>query len=191
LLEDFRKQLAGYHDLLVVDHAAIFENIRDKMTDFVTVMRKLESSHMSVFDKVIETLTIGMFEVDCTTVKRELSEYFQTTRQHYLRLLNDDVSNDMKLLRAKCADIMQVLQKVPTTPEELADMLKYIHAFPVEYSPMEEKIRTITRKYQVLEEFCYDISNKEMEEKWDLHVIPQQLQNALFTVRLNLCIICF
>lgn len=88
--------------MLGVDRRKLFEEkLKWDMSNFHAEMKKLEQAYDLVFDSVKQTLSMGMFQVDCSNVRSELLDFFTQTKHYYLQLLKEAIQEELRVQKQK------------------------------------------------------------------------------------------
>ena len=75
-------------------------------------------------------------------------------------------------LSTKFDEINERIRRPPKNIEELTETKKYITEIPLTIEKLKQEINNCMEIYSVLEEFNYEFSNSDQDQKWYLFGAP-------------------
>lgn len=78
-------------------------------------------------------------------------------------------------LSTKFDEINERIRRPPKNIEELTDTKKYIAEIPVTIEKLRQEINACMEIYNILDEFNFEFSSSDLDQKWYLFGSPQRV----------------
>lgn len=82
-------------------------------------------------------------------------------------------------LSTKFDEINERIRRPPKNIEELTETKKYIAEIPITIEKLKQDINYCMDIYNILEEFNYELSNSDQDQKWWLFGSPQKIVSVI------------
>eukprot|EP01105_Mastigella_eilhardi_P025496 TRINITY_DN6953_c0_g1_i1.p1 TRINITY_DN6953_c0_g1~~TRINITY_DN6953_c0_g1_i1.p1 ORF type:complete len:4254 (+),score=1253.29 TRINITY_DN6953_c0_g1_i1:29-12763(+) len=181
-LQDGMKEYESMLSVSIPEFIATFANKNKTLSGFKFEIEKTQRYEQALEKKLEEHIAIGIFDVDCTQVKVALVTTSSQIRNACLNLLQTQSHTELMQITNQFQEMLDKLTKKPTTPVELADVTKLVDQVTTDLPELAQQISTIAKRYQLLEDFGYEVSNEEFDQKWRLMGWPRRIRQALFSI---------
>ncbi|EAY20056.1 Dynein heavy chain family protein [Trichomonas vaginalis G3] len=141
---------------------------RDQLTEFNRVLDICQNQmHMEY--------KLGIFEVNCQKFKDETTKKTRSLITALLTHMKNFAINEIKNLQAEFNKISDNLKETPKTPEELAALREYMEKINSTTKDRQAKMDTAMKRFAFLEDYKFEISNDECQEKYKTLQMPHKL----------------
>eukprot|EP01119_Soliformovum_irregulare_P017766 TRINITY_DN5330_c0_g1_i3.p1 TRINITY_DN5330_c0_g1~~TRINITY_DN5330_c0_g1_i3.p1 ORF type:complete len:3685 (-),score=1128.16 TRINITY_DN5330_c0_g1_i3:1844-12898(-) len=182
LLKQYQQVLSEYQILLKEDKDHFVHELMNKKFSIggfrAEIIANLKYEER-MLERIEDHFPLGLFLVDCTWLRTTVSTICHETRAACLEAFRQSTFEELKSTEAKFISMKARLAEVPTTPQELSSITEYVKKVSVEQFVLQQKIDTILKRYSILEEFRYEISGEEFNEKWNLFSWPQNIKRLI------------
>ncbi|PRP87942.1 putative dynein heavy chain [Planoprotostelium fungivorum] len=185
LLRVYRDILSAYEETLVIDKAqytASFNGKKLSLSSFKSEMEKSIRYQGYIEERLESQLNIGMFAIDCSWLKQTLCEIMSDLRRSCLDNFRTQAYDELNVIFDRFVEISDKLNQVPKTPQELSSLSDFVQKIAVEQFTLQQKIDTVMKKYNILEEFFFEVTTEEFEKLWELYGWPQRIKNKISDV---------
>lgn len=113
------------------------------MASFKFEVEKNQRYQESIQKKIADEVAIGMFMIDCRSVKECLAKTGMRIRAESLQLLRDQAHEELSKLISRFVEIKDKLSAAPKNPKELADMCEYLEVVSSEQVVLQQRINNV------------------------------------------------
>ncbi|VDM31966.1 unnamed protein product [Hydatigera taeniaeformis] len=189
----YAKQYHSYIELSLLD-------IPSYVNDF---LRVYESQSLSAYDVKNEAtkqfeearnleasmpfnITIGPFLVNVEPLRSRLMKKRFDMAKAMLDLLARQLRKQSDTSCDAFEEIARRLYEKPNTIEELTAMREYMDTIPDLLEEQKEVIDRVVAHYELIDEFCYNLSNDDFAAKWTTLTWPSKIRNLVEETELTL-----
>jgi hypothetical protein len=134
---------------------------------------------LTVPGSVENFLHIGIFLIDCTWLKTTLTKTIEELRKLCLEQFRNQASEEMRNITARFTEIGDKLSCAPSTPQQLASLTEYLKKISVEQFSLQQRIENVMKRYSILEDFYFEITEAEFLERWELYTWPKLIKKKI------------
>ena len=116
-----------------------------------------------------------MFLINCKEIRAAYATKYQQIREKETKLIATMAKDSTIQLSANFRFMEDKILKAPETIEDLTNTKNFILDQGVEIEKKKREIDEIMQTYAILDEFNYDLSYTDQQEKWHLYGCPQRL----------------
>lgn len=84
-------------------------------------------------------------------------------------------------LATKFDEINERIRRPPKNIEELTDTKKYIAEIPITIEKLKQEIAQCMEIYTILDDFNYEFTSADQDQKWHLFGAPQKVVSIIET----------
>ena len=140
-------------------------------------------SELMEFQRVTEVVAtelrakyaLNVFEVHCLNFKTNATFQAQQLTLALLTHMRDFAIMNLKDLQKEFNAITERLKIIPQTPEELADMKEFMDKVIDSTADRTNRINSVMEHFTFLEEFQFEITNEDCQEKYKTLQMPYKL----------------
>ena len=129
----------------------------------------------SVQEEMDDVYIIDAFELSCAGFKGTAIAHLEKLINNFLLHIKSFVMNDLKTLDNDFTEITEKLKKTPETPEELAEMKKYLEKVYDNVRKRNELIGITKDRFAFLEEFHLQNTNEEFQYWCKIRQMPLKI----------------
>jgi len=118
---------------------------------------------------------LGIFQMNCESFKDKSTSRTRSLIQSLLSHMKGFAMNEIMKLQKEFNVINDRIKTVPNTPEELSDLKKYIDHIISTTQERATQMKVSMQRFAFLEEFKFEISNDECQEKYMTLQLPHKL----------------
>ena len=126
-------------------------------------------------ERIPVEIQVSMFLINCKDIRAAYATKYQQIREKEIRLIAQIAKEDTVKLSYSFKFIEDKIMKTPETIEELTNTKNFIMEQGVEIERKKKEIDEIMDVYKILDEFNYDLSYSEQQDKWHLFGCPQRI----------------
>eukprot|EP00727_Mastigamoeba_balamuthi_P002571 m51a1_g12310 putative dynein heavy chain family protein (4480) ;mRNA; f:383974-398640 len=185
VLAVFQEGMREYENILktnLEDYIETFNQKNKSLSGFKFEIEKMQKYQQTVMRKVEEHLSIGIFQVDCTSVKAALNEMAQKMQKECLELLHSQTKSELSELSEMFEQMQEKLTRKPTSPAELAEVTAFVDHVQQDLPNVIQRISNLSKRYQMLEDFLYDVGEEEFDQRWQIVGWPRRIRSSIFSV---------
>ena len=144
------------------------EEYRKQLSDFSNVMEIVQN-------QIKKNYNIGLFHLKCETFKDMSTFRAKELILALLQQMKDFALQDLAKLQAEFSEIMERIKIVPTTPEELEKLKLFMDNVLDTTDDRSNRMQTAMQRFTFLEEYKFEITNEDCQEKYKTLQLPQKL----------------
>ncbi|OHT09102.1 Dynein heavy chain family protein [Tritrichomonas foetus] len=150
------------------------DEYRQQLNDFNKVF--------DIVNQMNENYKLGILFLKCSNFKELGLFRAKSLIINLLARMKEFAISELTASKNDFEKIMADIQKVPQTPEELADLKAYITHINETTQDRADRLRTACERFSFLDEYKYDITNDECKFQYQILQMPnnliKQLQNT-------------
>ncbi|NWW95122.1 DYH1 protein, partial [Rhynochetos jubatus] len=147
------------------------------------------NTHLSAKENLDNTLpssiVIGPFHVSIEGVKQHLSKKYKALATSTLDILAKNLRLRVENICDAYKAVSCKMHKKPNSIEELAELREWMKGVPEQLAVQEELIREVMEDYKVMEEFLYNLTEEDFNDKWAASFWPLKITMQAESVRLQ------
>ncbi|XP_019331155.1 dynein axonemal heavy chain 1 [Alligator mississippiensis] len=144
-------------------------------------VRQIVNMHLSEKEKLDNALpsciVIGPFHVSIEGVKQNLSKKRKALATSMLDILAKNLRLQVDSICEAYKVISRKMYEKPNSIEELAELREWMKGVPGQLHVQEELISKVVEDYEVMEEFLYNLTQDDFNEKWAASYWPLKIAN--------------
>ncbi|XP_050760847.1 dynein axonemal heavy chain 1 [Gymnogyps californianus] len=145
--------------------------------------------HLSEKENLDNTLpsciVIGPFHVSVEGVKQNLSEKYKALATSMLDILAKNLHLQVENICDAYKAVSCKMHEKPNSIEDLAELREWMKGVPEQLAVQEELIREVMEDYKVMEEFLYNLTEEDFNDKWAASYWPRKITMQAESVRLQ------
>ncbi|KAH1168316.1 dynein axonemal heavy chain 1 [Mauremys mutica] len=150
-------------------------------------VRKIVNLHLSEKEMLDNTLPssiiIGPFYVSIEGVKQNLSKKRKALATSMLDLLAKNLHLQVENICEAFKAISRKMYEKPNSIEELAEVREWMKGVPEQLKVQEELISKVMEDYEVMEEFLYNLTQDDFNDKWAASNWPLKIATQTEMIR--------
>lgn len=143
------------------------------------LLRDLEQEQRKIQSSIPNTTSLGVFAVDCKSIKAELFQKLQSYREKLLALVAKRLSESTARLLLEYSNMNKELCKFPHNIEELVELENYMGTVPKKLEEIDVQIGTLWKSYELLDVCNHKLGGTEFAQKWRLFGGKKMLQDKI------------
>ncbi|KAF4023972.1 hypothetical protein G4228_016077 [Cervus hanglu yarkandensis] len=129
------------------------------------------------------SIIIGPFYISVDNVKQSLSKKRKALATSMLDILAKNLHKEVDDICEEFRSISRKIYEKPNSIEELAELREWMKGIPEKLVGLEERIVKIMSDYQVMDEFLYNLSTDDFNDKWAASNWPAKILGQIELVR--------
>ncbi|KAM7230116.1 hypothetical protein CapIbe_018833 [Capra ibex] len=129
------------------------------------------------------SIIIGPFYINVDNVKQSLSKKRKALATAMLDILAKNLHREVDNICEEFRSISRKIYEKPNSIEELAELREWMKGVPEKLVGLEERIVKIMGDYQVMDEFLYNLSAEDFNDKWAASNWPTKILGQIELVR--------
>ncbi|CAM4600221.1 unnamed protein product [Caretta caretta] len=150
-------------------------------------VRKIVNLHLSEKEMLDNTLPssiiIGPFYISIEGVKQNLSKKRKALATSMLDLLAKNLHIQVENICEAFKVISRKMYEKPNSIEELAELREWMKGVPEQLKVQEELISKVMEDYDVMEEFLYNLTQDDFNDKWAASNWPLKIATQTEMIR--------
>ncbi|XP_029774824.1 dynein heavy chain 1, axonemal isoform X2 [Suricata suricatta] len=151
------------------------------------VVREVVLTHLrekEILDNSLpSSVVIGPFYINVDNVKKSLSKKLKALANSMLDILAKNLHKEVDDICEEFRSISRKIYEKPNSIEELAELREWMKGIPEKLMGLEERIVKVMSDYQVMDEFLYNLSTEDFNDKWDASNWPSKILGQIEMVR--------
>ncbi|XP_072576883.1 dynein axonemal heavy chain 1 isoform X1 [Vulpes vulpes] len=157
-------------------HCPSAEEVREVV---LTHLREKEILDSSLPSSVI----IGPFYINIDNVKQSLSKKCKALATAMLDILAKNLHKEVDNICEEFRSISRKIYEKPNSIEELAELREWMKGIPEKLVGLEERIVKVMDDYKIMDEFLYNLSTEDFNDKWAASNWPSKILGQIEMVR--------
>uniref|UniRef100_A0A8D1UYI8 Dynein axonemal heavy chain 1 n=1 Tax=Sus scrofa TaxID=9823 RepID=A0A8D1UYI8_PIG len=129
------------------------------------------------------SIIIGPFYINVDNVKQSLSKKRKALATSMLDILAKNLHKEVDDICEEFRSISRKIYEKPNSIEELAELREWMKGIPEKLVGLEERIVKVMDDYQVMDEFFYNLSTDDFNDKWAASNWPAKILGQIEIVR--------
>ena len=138
------------------------------------IFKQIENEQ-KLLERIPTELQVSMFLINCKDIRAAYTTKYQQIREKNIKLIAQIAKDDTIYLAASFRMMEDKIMKTPDTIEELTNTKNFIADQGVEIEKKKKEIDEIMQTFKILDEFNYDMSYTDQQDKWHLFGCPQRI----------------
>ncbi|XP_065685160.1 dynein axonemal heavy chain 1 isoform X1 [Hydra vulgaris] len=130
-------------------------------------------------NQVPQSIVIGPFMVNIDSVKQFLLKKKKQIANSLLELFTKRVYKNVESICEEFKTISRKLFEKPNDIEQVTEMREYLSTLSISLSEKQDLMNKVMLDYDVMEEFCYNISIDDFTTKWSCLAWPGKIQQQI------------
>ncbi|XP_054832932.1 dynein axonemal heavy chain 1 [Eublepharis macularius] len=150
-------------------------------------MREIVNMHLEEKEMLDNSLpgsiVIGPFHLSVEGVRQNLSKKCKALATSMLDILAKDLHRQVEDICEAFKAISRKIYEKPNSIEELADLREWMKGIPEKLKVQEELISKVMEEYEVMEEFLYNLTQDDFNDKWAASSWPSKITTQIELIR--------
>ncbi|EHB12979.1 Dynein heavy chain 1, axonemal [Heterocephalus glaber] len=129
------------------------------------------------------SIIIGPFYINVDNVKQNLSKKRKTLATSTMDILAKSLHKEVDRICEEFRSISRKIYEKPNSIEELAELRDWMKGIPEKLVGLEERIVKVMDDYQVMDEFFYNLSSDDFNDKWAASFWPSKILRQIEIVQ--------
>uniref|UniRef100_A0A2K6RAQ5 Dynein axonemal heavy chain 1 n=1 Tax=Rhinopithecus roxellana TaxID=61622 RepID=A0A2K6RAQ5_RHIRO len=129
------------------------------------------------------SIIIGPFYINTDNVKQSLSKKHKALATSMLDILAKNLHKEVDSICEEFRSISRKIYEKPNSIEELAELREWMKGIPERLVGLEERIVKVMDDYQVMDEFLYNLSSDDFNDKWIASNWPSKILGQIELVQ--------
>uniref|UniRef100_A0A8C9DGR4 Dynein axonemal heavy chain 1 n=1 Tax=Prolemur simus TaxID=1328070 RepID=A0A8C9DGR4_PROSS len=185
-LQAYAKEYRKYLELNNNDISAFLKAYQTKRPSAEEV-REVVLTHLrekEVLDNSLpSSIVIGPFYINIDNVKQSLSKKCKALATSMLDILAKNLHEEVERICEEFRSISRKIYEKPNSIEELAELREWMKGIPEKLVGLEERIVKVVDDYQVMDEFLYNLSSDDFNDKWAASNWPSKILGQIEMVQ--------
>ncbi|XP_036594745.1 dynein heavy chain 1, axonemal [Trichosurus vulpecula] len=204
LVEDLRKSLSNAIEKALIPLSAYAmefrkhldlnnKDIRTFLSDYEKVcppaaeVREVVMSHLQekeILDNSLPSnIIIGPFFINVENTKQNLSKKRKALATSMLDILAKNLHQEVDGICEEFRFISRKIYEKPNSIEELAELREWMKGIPEMLMGLEERIVKVMDDYQVMDDFFYNLTTDDFNDKWAASNWPHKILGQIDLIR--------
>jgi dynein heavy chain, axonemal len=140
---------------------------------------KQKEKQKELLDRIPEQITVSMFAINCKDIRNFYSQKYEQIVDKEIKLIASKTKEKTLELSTTFMMMEEKILKVPKTIDELTDIKDYINEGGNEIEKMKQQINESMEFYGILDEFNYEFTSADHNNKWELYGAPQRVARVM------------
>jgi dynein heavy chain len=164
----------------IAEYDAMGKPVEDMEVDMLTLGKEWE-----LLDKSLISAQIDCFFVSCESLRKELKKDLP---KQILELLARRTVKEALNLSIVFGKMQNRCRERPSKPEELGELREYLHSVPNQIESLRVQIDSLSKDFDLLEKYRYELSNEDFKSKWAAYSWPNNIDRSLQNAQESLAI---
>lgn len=129
------------------------------------------------------SIVIGPFYINVDNVKQSLSKKRKALATSMLDILAKNLHKEVDSICEEFRSISRKIYEKPNSIEELAELRDWMKGIPEKLVVLEERIVKVMSDYEVMDEFLYNLTTDDFNDKWAANNWPFKILGQIEMVR--------
>ncbi|EAY21562.1 Dynein heavy chain family protein [Trichomonas vaginalis G3] len=156
--DDYAYDFDPSHTRTLEEYKVHLDDFKDRIADLKKKMKPYYNA--------------GIFRVMTASFKQMTINHLENLQKSYLSLINKYMIQTVNSLNNEFTSIKVELQKSPNTPEELAELRKYLNTVIENKKTRQYKIERIKNEFQFLEDYRFETSDSDFHYIYKAYNMP-------------------
>jgi dynein heavy chain len=125
--------------------------------------------------QIPETITVSIFEINCRDIRAAYVGKHSQIVDKEIKLIAQRAKEMNYELSTKFGEINEKIRKPPKNIEELTETRRFIQEIPSTIEKLRGEIDACMGVYEILDEFNFEFSSMDMDQKWKLFGAPKEI----------------
>ncbi|XP_053785531.1 dynein axonemal heavy chain 1 isoform X3 [Desmodus rotundus] len=185
-LQAYAKEYRKYLELNNSDITTFLKTYQEHCPSAEEV-RKVVLTHLQekeILDNSLpSSIIIGPFYINVDNVKQSLSKKRKALATSMLDILAKNLHKEVDNICEEFRSISRKIYEKPNSIEELAELREWMKGIPEKLVGLEERIVKVMDDYQIMDEFLYNLSTDDFNDKWAANNWPSKILGQIEMVR--------
>ncbi|XP_053154302.1 dynein axonemal heavy chain 1 isoform X2 [Hemicordylus capensis] len=150
-------------------------------------VREIVNKHLAEKEMLDNSLpsyvVIGPFYLSVEAVRQNLSKKCKALATSMLDILAKNLHIQVEDICEAFKAISRKIYEKPNSIEELAELREWMKGIPEKQKAQEELISKVMEEYEVMEEFLYNLTQDDFNDKWAASNWPQKITTQIELIR--------
>ncbi|ERE91881.1 dynein heavy chain 1, axonemal-like protein [Cricetulus griseus] len=185
-LQAYAKEYGKYLELNNNDISTFLKDYQIKCPSAEEV-REVVVTHLKekeILDNSLpSSIIIGPFYINVDNVKQSLSKKRKALATSMLDILAKNLHKEVDSICEEFRSISRKIYEKPNSIEELAELRDWMKGIPEKLVVLEERIGKVMADYEVMDEFHYNLTTDDFNDKWAASNWPSKILGQIDMVR--------
>jgi dynein heavy chain len=130
-------------------------------------------------EEIPESIVVSIFQVNCKDIRNMYVGKHANIVEKEIKLIAQKAKEMNYTLSTKFDEINERIRRPPKNIEDLTETKKYIAEIPIVIEKLKQDINYCMDIYTILDEFNYEFSNSDLDQKWWLFGSPQKIVSVI------------
>uniref|UniRef100_A0A8C9M054 Dynein axonemal heavy chain 1 n=1 Tax=Piliocolobus tephrosceles TaxID=591936 RepID=A0A8C9M054_9PRIM len=185
-LQAYAKEYRKYLELNNNDIASFLKSYQtqDLLAQEVREVVLTHLQEKEILDSSLpSSIIIGPFYINTDNVKQSLSKKRKALATSMLDILAKNLHKEVDSICEEFRSISRKIYEKPNSIEELAELREWMKGIPERLVGLEERIVKVMDDYQVMDEFLYNLSSDDFNDKWIASNWPSKILGQIELVQ--------
>jgi len=126
-------------------------------------------------DEIPEFVNVSIFQINCKDIRNMYVGKHSQIIEKEVKLIAQKAKDMNYQLSTKFDEINERIRRPPKNIEDLTETRKYISEIPVTIAKLKDEIKQCMDIYGILDEFNFEFSGGDLDQKWLLFGAPQKI----------------
>jgi len=130
-------------------------------------------------ERIPENVIVSIFRINIKDIRNMYVGKYNQIVEKEIKLISQRATESNYKISNKFAEIETQIRRVPKNIEELTDTKKYISEIGIVIEKLRKEIDECMNTYKICEEFDYEFSGTENDNKWKLYGAPLGIMETI------------
>uniref|UniRef100_A0ABD2WRH4 Dynein heavy chain 1, axonemal n=1 Tax=Trichogramma kaykai TaxID=54128 RepID=A0ABD2WRH4_9HYME len=177
-LRAYIKRYEKYRELYLLNVDEYIDNFFNEeftVAQFKEEISRQQELRAKIAEQIPERLGIGPFVVDVRKLRAELQKKHEDIVDGLLVAYVERLAVQVGQILTEFEGMMDRLGEQPIDIEQLFEMREYMNAVPLAVANLTEQLQRLKIEYDVLEHFCYNLSDDDFNAFWSARRYPTRI----------------
>ncbi|CAB0035010.1 unnamed protein product, partial [Trichogramma brassicae] len=152
-----------------------FFNEEFTVSQFKEEISRQRELRAMIGEQIPERLGIGPFLINVRKLRAELQKKHEDIVDKLLVAYVERLAVQVRQILTEFEGMMDRLSEQPIDIEQLFEMREYMNAVPLAVANLTEQLQRLKIEYDVLEHFCYNLSDDDFNAFWSARRYPTRI----------------
>lgn len=183
-LDEFLERFDKFKEILELSEEQLvkkYDGEHKKPIDFIfKEIEKFKIQSSEFESTILPKVQVGCFMVDCSDVKKKISEIFGKIQHALTEVIAKRASDTVQDIESKFLDISKQISQDPKDIEELTKLNEFIEIdLPIRIKKLQEETKEVMEIFDLLENAKFKMPEKELDLRWKIFKNPSDILKSV------------
>ena len=142
-------------------------------------IQRIKELERNLMERIPESVVVSIFRINIKDIRNLYQGKYQQIVDKEIKLIAARATDKNYAISTKFGEINERIQRVPKDIEELTETKKYISEIGIVIEKQRKEIDICMGIYDICDEFGYELSSTENDNKWKLFGAPIMIMETI------------